>query len=159
VSMLFGGSRLIPRLGKRAVTSLGIGVMVFVFLGLAGSALSGAASSLPLLITLLGAGAGLFTVGGVALMMDMTTARQTGLFVGLWTLVQALAKGPTAIAGGLLQSTLLTLGSSVPAAYAGVFVFEAFGLAFSILMLHRVAVDRLGDAYDVEPAVIEAMST
>lgn len=159
-SMLLGGSRLIPRYGKRATTSLGIGIMVIAFLGLAGSSLAGAAAALPMLILLLGTGAGFFTVGGVALMMDMTTARQTGLFVGFWTLIQALAKGPTAIAGGALQSAFLALGASVPAAYAAVFGFEAVGLLVSILLLRQVGAEEFVESVEpYESAVFEAMNS
>jgi len=160
VSMLLGGSQLIPRYGKRTITSLGIGIMVVSFIGLASSSLTGSGSVLPLLILLLGTGAGFFTVGGVALMMDMTTARQTGLFVGLWTLIQALAKGPTAIAGGALQSAFLTLGTSVPAAYAGVFAVEAFGLILSVILLRQVTIEQFQEtAEPYESAVFEAMSS
>jgi BCD family chlorophyll transporter-like MFS transporter len=159
-SMLLGGSRLIPRYGKRTTTSLGIAIMVVAFLGLAGSSLAGAAAALPALILLIGTGAGLFTVGGVALMMDMTTARQTGLFVGFWTLIQALAKGPTAIVGGALQSAFLALGTSVPAAYAAVFVFEAVGLLISILLLRRVGAEQFKESIQpYESTLFEAMNS
>ncbi|MFN2275850.1 MAG: BCD family MFS transporter [Anaerolineales bacterium] len=160
LSMLLGGSQLIPRLGKRSTTSIGLVVMIGAFLGLAGSSLVGAAGALAFLILLLGVGAGFFTVGGVSLMMDMTTAQQTGLFVGLWTLIQALAKGPTAIAGGALQSAFLALGASVPAAYAAVFGFEAFGLALSILLLRQVAQEQFYQVVEpFESTVFEAMNS
>lgn len=140
--MLFGGLRLIPQYGKRRVTALGILLMIFTFAGLAGTALLGIANLLPVIILLLGLGAGFFTVGGVALMMDMTSRENTGLFVGAWTLLQALAKGPTAIVGGALQSTLVALGASTAQAYAGVFILEAVGLSLGLIFLRQVTVER-----------------
>jgi BCD family chlorophyll transporter-like MFS transporter len=140
--MLGGGMRLIPNRGKRWVTSLGIILMVLAFSTLAGSALIGFAFALPVLILFLGLGAGFFTVGGVALMMDMTAREYTGLFVGAWTLIQALAKGPTAIVGGVLQSALIALGSNPAQAYAGVFLLEALGLSLGLVFLRQVAVER-----------------
>jgi BCD family chlorophyll transporter-like MFS transporter len=140
--MLGGGLRLIPRQGKRWVTSLGIVLMIFAFLALAGSALLGYPGVLPVLILFLGLGAGFFTVGGVALMMDMTASEHTGLFVGAWTLIQALAKGPTAIVGGALHSSLVALGANPAQAYAGVFTLEAAGLVLGLLFLYQIAVDR-----------------
>jgi hypothetical protein len=73
-------------------------------------------------------------------MMDMTSATQTGLFVGAWTLVQAAAKGPAAIAGGALQSVLASLGLTAGQAYAGVFLFEGLGLLLSLAFLARLGV-------------------
>jgi BCD family chlorophyll transporter-like MFS transporter len=82
-------------------------------------------------------GAGFFTVGGVSMMMDMTVLEHTGLFVGTWTLVQAVAKGPAAIAGGAFQSGLMASGLTAAQAYAGVFLFEGLGILISILFLSR----------------------
>jgi BCD family chlorophyll transporter-like MFS transporter len=91
-------------------------------------------------ITLLGFGSGLFTVGGVALMMDMTSAGHTGLFAGAWTLTQAVAKGPAAIVGGGLQSLFVAMGATAAQAYAGVFVLEGLGVLLSLIFLARVGV-------------------
>lgn len=146
--MLGGGIRLIPRRGKRWVTFLGMVLMVVAFTLLAGSALMRVPAILPLFILLLGLGAGFFTVGGVALMMDMTSREYTGLFVGAWTLIQAIAKGPTAIVGGALQSALVALGGDPAQAYAGVFILEAMGIILGMIFLRQVAVERFRD--DVE---------
>jgi hypothetical protein len=78
----------------------------------------------------------------VALMMDMTASEHTGLFVGAWTLIQALAKGPTAIVGGALHSSLVALGANPAQAYAGVFTLEAAGLVLGLLFLYQIAVER-----------------
>jgi BCD family chlorophyll transporter-like MFS transporter len=91
-------------------------------------------------LTLLGFGSGLFTVGGVALMMDMTSTEQTGLFVGAWTLIQALAKGPASIAGGALQTGFVALGAGPAQAYAGVFAAEGLGVLLAVYLLSRVGV-------------------
>ena len=109
-------------------------------IALTAAGLLGSAGLLAPALTLLGFGSGLFTVGGVALMMDMTSATQTGLFVGVWTLVQAVAKGPAAIVGGALQSGLAGLGLSAGQAYAAVFALEGVGVLLSILLLTRVGV-------------------
>ena len=138
--MLLGGMRLIPRWGKRMITGVGVAIMAFMFLALAGSGLAGSVQGLPVMITLLGFGAGFFTVGGVALMMDMTSTQHTGLFVGAWTLVQAVAKGPASMVGGALHSLASGLGFSTAQAYAAVFAFEATGLLISLIFLQRVVV-------------------
>jgi BCD family chlorophyll transporter-like MFS transporter len=139
-SMLIGGMMLIPRKGKRWVTGIGCWIMFAAFGGLALSSFLALKGGLPLIILLLGLGAGLFTVGGVALMMDMTSNAHTGLFAGAWTLIQALAKGPASLVSGGLFNTLVDLGATAGQGYGGVFVLEAFGVLLSILFLKRVAV-------------------
>ncbi|MEP7358600.1 MAG: BCD family MFS transporter [Anaerolineales bacterium] len=140
LGMLLGGLALIPRFGKPRITALGCWLMVGAFALLAFASVSLQVHWLSLAITALGFGSGLFTVGGVALMMDMTSTEQTGLFVGAWTLIQALAKGPASIAAGALQTRLVSLGSSPAQAYAGVFIFEAVGVLAAVLILARVGV-------------------
>ncbi len=85
---------------------------------------------------------GLFTVGGVSLMMDMTQSSRTGLFVGAWTLAQALAKGPAAIAAGGLHDLARASGGTPAIAYAAVFVAEAAGLVLAVWLLTKVGVPR-----------------
>lgn len=140
LGMLYGGVRLIPQRGKRWVTALGCWIIVVAFAGLAASGFFQNARLLPLVIGALGLGAGFFTVGAVALMMDMTSTAHTGLFVGAWTLVQALAKGPASLVGGALQSSLVSLGVVPGVAYGAVFAFEATGMLIAIAILSRVAV-------------------
>jgi BCD family chlorophyll transporter-like MFS transporter len=139
--MLWGGMRLIPQRGKRWVTSIGVSVMVVAFLGLAASSILMIERSLPVLILALGLGAGWFTVGGVALMMDLTTGQHTGLFIGVWTLIQAAAKGPTAVVGGAIYKGLAGVGLSPDQAYAAIFALEGAGLALSLVFLGKVVVE------------------
>ncbi|OGO19850.1 MAG: hypothetical protein A2Z14_17820 [Chloroflexi bacterium RBG_16_48_8] len=139
-SMLFGGMFLITRMGKRWVTELGCWIMVGAFAGLAFSSLLTMRSGLPFIITLLGLGSGFFTVGGVALMMDMTSHKHTGLFVGAWTLVQALAKGPASLVSGGLFSVFLSLGATAGQGYGSIFILEVIGIVLSIVFLRQVAI-------------------
>jgi BCD family chlorophyll transporter-like MFS transporter len=112
--------------------------IAFGLLAVAGA--SGQVRLLSLAITLLGFGSGLFTVGGVALMMDLTAAQHTGLFAGAWTLVRAVATGPASVAGGALVSFLTSLGATAGQAYALVFAFEGLGVLVALVFLARVGV-------------------
>ena len=140
-AMLLGGAKVIPARGKQWTTGVGVGVIILAFGGLAMTAISLSPGLLPLWILLLGIGGGFFTVGAIALMMDMTPATQTGLFIGAWTLLQALARGPASFAGGALHSAALKLGAATSQAYAAVFLVEAAGLVISLLLLRRVNVE------------------
>ena len=115
--------------------------MVVAFGLLFSASIMGQASIVPVWIFLLGFGSGFFTVGGVALMMDMTSAAHTGLFVGVWTVVQALAKGPASLAGGGLHDLFASFGASSAWAYGLVFAVEGIGLLLAILVLQQVQVE------------------
>lgn len=141
-AMWWGGVWLIPRRGKAEATALGAWIQVAAFGLLAACAALNLVWLSFAAVSVLGFGMGLFTVGGVALMMDMTQAGQAGLFVGSWTLAQALARGPAAIAGGGLHDLAVALGAAPGGAYAAVFVAEAMGLALAVYLLSQVGVPR-----------------
>jgi BCD family chlorophyll transporter-like MFS transporter len=140
LGMLLGGWLLIPRFGKERITALGCWLTAggFALLSLAGFAHQ--ARLLSLAITVLGFGSGFFTVGGVALMMDLTAAKHTGLFAGAWTLMRNLATGPASIAGGALISSFVTLGTTPGQAYSLVFALEGLGSLIALFLLARVGV-------------------
>jgi BCD family chlorophyll transporter-like MFS transporter len=142
LGMLLGGLRLIPRFGKPRITALGCWLMAVAFALLAASGLTQQARLLPLAITLLGFSSGLFTVGGVAMMMDLTAAQHTGLFAGAWTLVRSVATGPASVTGGALVSLIHSLGATAGQAYAVVFALEGLGVLIALLLLARVGVQR-----------------
>jgi BCD family chlorophyll transporter-like MFS transporter len=157
-SMLIGGLALIPRYGKKWVTSLGCSILVAAFIGLTVSAQLQSASGIEMLLMVLGLGGGFFTVGGVALMMDMTASQHTGLFVGAWTLVQALARGPASLASGGFYDLFLRVGATAGQGYGAIFLIEATGLLFSLLFLRQVKVTKFReDVVSFEALAAEAM--
>ena len=139
-SMLLGGTYLIPRIGKTKVTSIGGYIIAVSFAGLAISGFSRNGQALNIIIFFLGLGAGLFTVGSIALMFDLTADRHVGLYIGAWTLVQALAKGPAAIMSGVFHKMFTSLGLASGEAYGSVFTLEAIGLLVAIYLLRKVNV-------------------
>lgn len=136
------GGWLARRLGKKAATGLGAVVSAIAFALLAVASIG---SYLPLVkpgIFFMGLGMGIFTVGGLALMMDLTVKEQVGLFMGAWTLAQALANGLASVGGGILHDVGFGLWSSEAGAYALVFLVEAGGLLGIIALLLQVDVTR-----------------
>jgi BCD family chlorophyll transporter-like MFS transporter len=154
-SMLLGGMALIPRYGKKWVIGLGCMILVAAFIGLTISAQFQSSSAIEMIIMLLGLGGGFFTVGGVALMMDMTASQHTGLFVGAWTLVQALARGPASLVGGGLYDLFVRFGATPGQGYGAIFLLEATGMLFSILLLRRVRVTH----FQEDMVAFEALAT
>ncbi len=138
--LLLGGAFVIPRLGKKRVTAVGNLIGVLAFGLLAAIALRRDAGPVPFAILLMGLGTGAFTVGGVSLMMDLTVEGQAGLFVGAWTLAQALAKFGSSVLSGGLHDLVLGFGGASHVAYAAIFGLEAAGMLLTTWLLLHVDV-------------------
>jgi BCD family chlorophyll transporter-like MFS transporter len=140
VGMAVAGGWLARRIGNRLTAGVGLGLASISFLALAAAGWLGLPAWLPPAIGLMGLGMGLFNVGGLALMMGMAVHRLTGLYMGAWTLAQALGNGMASIGGGLLFALGLALLGSQTAAYAMVFLIEAIGLLATVVVLGQVHV-------------------
>lgn len=120
----------------------------------AGIALLGVASLLnqvhllELSLMIFGGGFGVYTFGGLSLMAVMSSDKEAGAYLGLWTISILLFKGLGTFVGGSLRDVLL-LGLGLPAAtaYGVIFVVEAVGLITAVFILARL--DVLGFARDM----------
>lgn len=84
---------------------------------------------------------GMFNVGALALMMEMTVAGATGLYMGLWGTAQALGMGMSSVGSGALHTAFIGSGLLVPKyAYFGIFMLEAAGLLVAGYILYHVSV-------------------
>jgi BCD family chlorophyll transporter-like MFS transporter len=91
-------------------------------------------------IAVLGFGTGIATTTNLALMLDMTTPQNVGLYIGAWGVADAGARGiGNLLAGGVRDLGAATLGSPV-AGYIAVFLIEAAMLAVALLLLSRIDV-------------------
>ena len=121
-------------------TGWGLAWMGIPLLGLGGaSALASLAWVRPLLV-LFGVGFGVFTVGGVSLLMAMSRERQAGIYLALWSAIQLVSRGAGIAAGGALRDLALALTGGFTSAYAVVFWVEALGALWCIALLRRVDV-------------------
>jgi len=133
--LLVGGAWAIPRFGKKRVTALGNAISIVAFALLVAIALRREPGPVPIAIALVGLGTGAFTVGGVSLMMDLTVSGQAGLFVGAWTLAQALAKFGSSVLSGGIHDLVLRAGGSSHLAYASIFGIEGLGMLVATALL------------------------
>jgi len=86
---------------------------------------------------------GVFNVGALALMMEMTVAGATGLYMGLWGTAQGLAMGTSSFSSGALHSALIGSGLFAPEyAYFGIFMLEAAGLLVAGVIIYKVSVQK-----------------
>lgn len=119
---------------------IGLSVMIVGLLGLAlaGVTLTGWLITPALIV--FGLGFGVYTVGGVSLLMAMTTEKAAGAYLGLWTMTQLVSRGLGIGLGGVVRDVGLSLTGSLPLAYASVFALEAVGLVVCIGLLARLDV-------------------
>ena len=84
---------------------------------------------------------GMFNVGALSLMMEMTVANATGLYMGLWGTAQALGMGVSSIASGSLHTMLIGSGFLAPKyAYFSIFSLEAAALLLAGYILYGVSI-------------------
>lgn len=134
VTMLLAGLVAARFMSRKKITlcgavlcTLGLGVMIAAGTG-----------SVPVLKTgviLLGAGNGLFAVGALSLMMEMTRPGQAATFLGVWGIAQALAQGLAGLVAGLGRSGIERLTGDTRLAYQGVFALEIATLVGSMVLL------------------------
>lgn len=136
--MAVGGAWLSRRLGDRWTAALGLALASVSFALLAYTSLTASVQLAAPAITLMGLGMGLFNVGGLALMMGMSTPSHTGLSMGAWTLAQAIGNGAASVGGGWLFDLARVQSGSEAIGYSAVFVVEAIGLLAVIALLSRV---------------------
>ncbi len=90
-------------------------------------------------VALLGFGTGIATATNLALMLDMTTPQQVGLFIGAWGVADAAARGLGNLLAGIIRDlAALVVGST--GAYATVFLIEAIILCTALVMLRAIDV-------------------
>jgi BCD family chlorophyll transporter-like MFS transporter len=105
------------------------------------------------LLLIFGLGFGVFTVGGVSLLMAMSRERQAGTYLALWSAIQLVSRGAGIACGGVLRDLALAFGAGFPGAYAAVFWLEALGALGCIVLLRRVDVAGFAaERRTVEPA-------
>jgi BCD family chlorophyll transporter-like MFS transporter len=144
-------SRRFKRLTNTLMNYLGVGTLVVTFALLA---LSSFAEIRPLVtpaLILLGIGLGIWNVGTLGLMMDMSPFGKAGTFLGFWTLVVTFARGTGVAGGGILRDLGMQLSGDYSVAYGAAFAIGALGLAVSLYALSRVNVRAFKETADDTP--------
>ncbi len=131
-------SRRYKRLTNTAMSWIGVWVLVLTFALFALSAFGGVRWLVtPALITL-GVGLGVWNVGTLGLMMDMSPFGRAGTFLGFWTLVVTFGRGLGVSGGGIIRDTVLSLTGDAQVAYGSVFIIEVVGLLVALWALRQV---------------------
>jgi len=133
-------SRRYKRLTNTAMSYVGVAFLVLTFVVFSVSALAQIRGLVTIGLILLGFGLGLWNVGTLGLMMDMSPDGRAGTFLGFWTLTVTLARGIGVSGGGIVRDLVLQATGNLPLSYGAVFILEVIGLSISLWMLSRVNV-------------------
>ncbi|WP_420643860.1 BCD family MFS transporter [Candidatus Leptofilum sp.] len=151
VVTLVGGAylwRKRPPERQRRITSGGLTTMAVGMVLLAGTAVFQQVRFIEIALLIFGAGFGVYTFGGLSLMAVMSSDKEAGAYLGLWTISVVVFKGLGTFAGGALRDLfLLSLGLGEGLSYGLIFLLEGVGLATAVFILSHV--DVLGFARDI----------
>jgi MFS transporter, BCD family, chlorophyll transporter len=148
-------SRRIKWLTNTNMSILGVIVLIATFALFALSSLAFVRPLVTVGLITLGIGLGLWNVGTLGLMMDMSPSGRAGTFLGFWTLAVTLARGFGVSSGGIIRDIVLQLSGNLQVAYASVFILEVIGLSVSLYALSRVNVKAFKGEAAAEPVEAE----
>jgi BCD family chlorophyll transporter-like MFS transporter len=141
-------------------TMWGLGLLAIPLIAIGGTAWTANLAMVRPLLVLFGIGFGIFTVGGVSLLMAMSLEEQAAAYLALWSVIQLVSRGAGIAAGGLLRDAALAVTGSFASTYGLVFWVEALGALACIWLLKRVDIAGFalmsGRTPVVEPASMAA---
>ncbi len=140
VALLLHGLVLSRWLDKKTGAMIGAVIATAGLLLIAASGIVGIRALFIPGVVVLGFGTGFSTATNLALMLDMTTSEQVGLFIGAWGVADAMARGLGTLLGGVLRDIITALTNNPTSGYTTVFLVEAALLAVSLVLLQRINV-------------------
>ncbi|MGQ9903978.1 MAG: MFS transporter [Anaerolineae bacterium] len=137
---IIAGARAIS---KRKITNAGAAIAGFGLLMLGLSAVFHVMPVMYAGIAALGLGMGVFNIGALSMMMDMTVPGETGSLMGAWGMAQAIATGLANFLGTfLLQLGLALTSDNAELTYALIFGLSALLCAVAIYLVQHVNVEK-----------------
>jgi MFS transporter, BCD family, chlorophyll transporter len=140
VASLFAARRFPKHVNNTSLTRWGLVVLVLTFALFTICSLAQIRPLVTISLVTLGIGLGMWTVGTLGLMMDMTRAWGAGLYLSLWTVSETLARGAGVAVGGIMRDIVLAISQQHTIAYGSVFLFQAIGFAFTLVILRQISV-------------------
>jgi MFS transporter, BCD family, chlorophyll transporter len=140
------GFLIIPALGKKLTTKIGCILVACCFGLIIAAGFTQQPKMLQLAIVLFGITAGIATVGGISLMLDLTAAKTAGTFIGAWGLAQAMSRGLATLIGGIVLDIGKGIFNESLISYGLVFMMQALVMILAIIILERVDVEEFKDS-------------
>ncbi|MCC6802589.1 MAG: BCD family MFS transporter [Anaerolineae bacterium] len=142
-------------LSNRRMNVVGVGLLIVTFALFALSSLAEIRGLVTPGLILLGLGLGIWEIGTLGMMMQMSPSGRAGTFLGFWSLVVTVARGIGVSTGGIVRDTALQISGSLPQAYGVAFVLGAVGLAVALAVLLRIRAAQTSNE-PAEPAAVLA---
>lgn len=133
-------SRRYQRLTNTAMSYLGVIVLTGTFVLFALSSFAQIRGLVTPGLIFLGVGLGIWNVGTLGMMMEMSPFGRAGTFLGFWTLVVTLSRGIGVSGGGIVRDIGVALSADFATSYGLVFALGAVGLGVALWALSRVNV-------------------
>jgi len=133
-------SRRYKRLTNTTMSFIGVAVLVITFIVFAVSSFAEIRGLVTPGLILLGLGLGVWNIGTLGLMVELSPPGRAGTFLGFWTLVVTFSRGIGVSGGGILRDLGFQVGSSFTLSYGAAFAIGAVGLALSLWTLHQMRV-------------------
>lgn len=134
------GFLITPRLGKKTTTKLGCLLVAASFVLIILSGFTQEETILKGAIVLFGIAAGMATIGGISLMLDLTAAETAGTFIGAWGLAQAMSRALATVIGGVILDIGRAVFTTPVLAYGTVFATQAVAMLIAVTILSSVNV-------------------
>ncbi|MFQ3646380.1 MAG: BCD family MFS transporter [Anaerolineae bacterium] len=131
-------SRKDKRLTNHVMSLMGMGFLALTFALLAISSFMEIRQLVTPSLILLGVGLGIWNVGTLGLMMDMSPLGRAGTFLGFWTLIVTFSRGFGTAFGGIARDFFLILTDSKALTYGLAFGVGLVGLIIGIVCLAQV---------------------
>ena len=152
MGILFGyavtGFTIVPKLGKKYTTKIGCIAVALCFGLIILAGFTQQPKMLQSAMVFFGIAAGIATVGGISLMLDLTAAETAGTFIGAWGLAQAMSRGLATLVGGIILDIGKSIFTTPLMSYSLVFIIQAIGMLIAIAFLERVNVKEFKENTD-----------
>ncbi|MEM8719294.1 MAG: BCD family MFS transporter [Cyanobacteria bacterium P01_G01_bin.39] len=142
----FTGFLIIPALGKKSTTKIGCILVALCFGLIILAGFTQQPKILQFTMILFGVAAGMATVGGISLMLDLTAAKSAGTFIGAWGLAQAMSRGIATLLGGIVLDLGKGIFASTLMSYGLVFTIQALGMFLAIAILNQVNIEEFKES-------------
>ncbi len=133
-------SRRYKRLNNTVMSYIGVATLIVTFMMFGISAFGQVRGLVTIGLVFLGLGLGIWNIGTLGLMMEMSPFGRAGTFLGFWTLVVTFARGLGVSGGGIIRDVMFNATQNFQIAYGSVFVIEIVGLAVALWALKQVNV-------------------
>jgi MFS transporter, BCD family, chlorophyll transporter len=111
-------------------------------------------------LLLMGVSTGLFNVGALSLMMDMTIEGHAGLYMGMWGLAQGFGNGLANAISGALHTLLIETGLLIPStAYGLIYSSEALIMVMAVVLLRGISVEQFKGLETTDLQTVMAFDT